>query len=1083
MIRANRMNNSTAGSSHSRGWVRIIWTPDSGVLLVSGDSEGLLGVSARRLINSAEPLTLLPAELASVLAGGLPDIPVHLSTSSLTGSISTVKDQAEIVIFGIPGFQSQSNIMLDELGAGIVGTDRTGNITLWNKAMSSIFRIPQKHVIGKNIQDVLVSPVLYSWENVVKMVLDGKQIKVVCHPDTQRRIECTFSPGSSGMVGTCFDTTESFQAENRLRTSRKMNQAYFHSVSTGLVLFDRDYRILVANRAFGRMFGLVENLLGIHLHEILPSESYEIIEDLTRPFFSSQSQEKEDARTARFILPDKTRRIILQDVHPILEDYGEVFYAVGIFEDISEITIVNENYRNFIETVKKINQLADTLLSSRNFSTAEIAEKLRDCINADAVAIYLSDPLSESMLAGCTSSWPDDIPEVFLELRLAPVLVDSDTGYRLTGDDMGALDSWFTSCLVFPLESDRKTYGYIVMATTGNDSSIDLFPLAEISAKALRAYHNVNEYETEIEHLNLLLSRQSKLAGTVIDSLDVPVALFRIDWSVILWNKPMEELTGVSFDLATARSEIAANILFSGIGGISAAQRFIKNGSSEFPESWEVENQDGETTRCTWRLLRTEAVEGRNLEPVIVVAGVKSDDVYSINAAKKAAETYSALSRGTSALLSASDRIRIKEAAVAALLEISGASRVTLKIRGADPVTRTSYDQKTDGVAMHQWTIPLETDNEIIGECLFNGGRDYSILKDFVRNVARTFVELEKSAIGKRFTFISERAAGKFLISNSSGRILLSTWMDITDGAVSNRTVYDVFSGTEWSHLDALISGILKKGRLNLKLKTGSGESVQMVAVALDGHLGESLIIWWPVSDPSYLMRLGQIESAEDSVSALRGMLDSLLEAISRGFMHIKKVMNPDHPVAAVLNTAKYAFEGMEKGYLYLRLIQMSLNSIPERINTEFYLDKVISSFIEAGMFSPVVSISGSLYDISGDLDLIQRITLQLCSIVCPEAAPDFRVSVIRRKNLEYTGDLYREAEQYVRLEIQKTDGSPLKTVPPKLSDLTAPVDYSGGIPQASEISLLCLILQLTGCTLRKDEESGALYILFPCMD
>jgi len=1077
------MKNGTVGSSHSRGWVRISWTPDSGVILVSGDSEGLLGVSARRLINSTEPLTLLPTELATILAGGLPDVPVHLSTPSLTGSVTTIKDQAEIVIFGIPGFQSRSNIMLDELGAGIVGTDRTGNITLWNKAMSSIFRIPQKHVVGKNIQDVLVSPVLYSWENVIAMVLDGKQMKVVCRPDAQRRIECTFSPGSSGMVGTCFDTTESFQAENRLRTSRKMNQAYFHSVSTGLVLFDRDYRILVANRAFGRMFGLVENLLGIHLHEILPSESYEIIEDLARPFFSSNPQEKGNARTARFTLPDKTRRIILQDVHPIKEDYGEVFYEVGIFEDISEITVMSENYRNCLEIIKKINKLADTLLSVRTFSTAEIAEKLRDCIDVNAVAIYLSDPLSDSRLAGCTSGWPDDVPEVFLELRLAPVLVDSDTGYRLTGDDMGVLNSWFKSCLVFPLESEKKTYGYIIMAATGSDSSTEVFPFAEISAKVVRAYLNVNEYETEIEHLDLLISRQSKLAGAVIDSLDVPVAIFRIDWSVILWNKPMEELTGVSYDLAIARSELATNILFDGIGGISAAQRFIKNGSSEFPESWEVENQNGENTRCTWRLLRTESVEGRNLEPVIIIAGVKSDDVYSINAAKKAAETYSTLSRGTSALLSASDRIRLKEAAAAALLDISGASRITLKIRGINPVTRTSYDQKTDGVDSHQWTLPLETDTEVIGECVFHGGKEYSILKDFARNVARTCVELEKSTIGRRFAFISERASGKFLITSSSGRILLSTWMDVTDGVVSNRTVYDMFSGTEWSNLDASILGILKKGRLNMKLKTENGEYVQTVAVALDGHVGESLIIWWPVSDPSYIVRLGQMESAEDSGNALRDMLDNLLESISRGFMRVKKVLNPDHPVAAVLNTAKYAFEGMEKGYHYLRMIQMSLNTIPERVNTEFYLDKVTSSFIDAGMLSPDVSISGGLYDLSANIDLIQQVTLQLCSIVCSETAPAFRVSIIKKKNLEYTGDLYRKVEQYVKVEIRKTDGRPLKNVPAKLCDLAVSADYSGGIPPASEISLLCLILRLSGGTLRIDEKNGSLYMLFPCMD
>jgi PAS domain-containing protein len=766
-----------------------------------------------------------------------------------------------------------------------------------------------------------------------------------------------------------------------------------------------------------------------------------------------------------------------------MEDSGEVFYAVGIFEDISEITTMSENYRNVLEAVKKVSQLADDLNSGKTFSSAEIAERLRDCISAEAVAIYLSDLLSDSRLKGCTSSWPDDLPEVFSELRLAPVLMESDTGYRIAGDDIGILNSWFNNCLVFPLESERKTFGYIVMANTKNNSALDNFHLAEISARIVMAYFNASEYETEIEHLDLLISRQSKLASTVIDSLDVPVAIFRIDWSVILWNRPMEELTDVSFDLASSRSELAANILFHGVGGISGAQKLIKNGSSEFPESWEVENQNGETTRCTWRLLRTESVEGRNLEPVIIVAGVKSDDIYSINSAKKAAETYSALSRGTSALLSASDRTRIEEAATAALLEISGASRVTLKIRGINPVTRTSYDQKTDEEALRPWTLPLETDTETIGECLFQGGKEYSVMKDFTGNVARTCVELEKAAIGRRFAFIADRAAGKFLISNSSGRILLSTWMDMTDGVVSNRTVYDMFSGTEWSYLDASISGILKKGRLNMRLKTASGNSVQMAAVSLDGHEGEALIIWWPVSDPSYKMHLGHLDLAEASGFALRDMLDSLLDSISKGFMRIKEVLNPDHPVAAVLNTAKYAFEGMNKGYLYLRMIQIALNTLPERVDTELYLDRVMSSFAEAGMLSPDISISGGLYDISGNIDLMQHVTLQLCSIVCPENTPAFSVSVIKRKNLKNRESLSTRVEQYVKLNICKADGSSLKNIPEEFCDLTTPVDFSGGISPASEISLLCLILRLAGGALLRDEDIYSLYMLFPCID
>ena len=1079
-MRADLMRN---GADSSRGWVRIIWSPDEGVLFVSGDSEGLLGVSARRLIDSAEPLALFPVELVNILAGGLPDIPVHLSSSSLTGSICTVENHAEIVLFAVTGLQSSSGIILDELGAGVVGTDRAGIITFWNKAMSSIYRVPRNHAIGKNLQDVLISPLMYSWDNVLRMALEGKQIKVVCRPDAQRRIECTFSSGGAGIVGTCFDTTESFQAESRLRTSRKMNQAYFHSVSTGLVLFDKDYRILVANRAFGRMFGLVENLLGIHLYEILPSESHEVLEDQTRPFFSNRSQETENARTVRFTLPDKNSRIILQDVRPIIEDSGEVYYAVGIFEDISEITIMKENYGNSLETLKKINQFADVLLSNKTISADEIAERLLECISADATAIYLSDPFSDSKLAGCSPGWPDDAPDVFSELRLAPVLLESDSGYRITGDDTGVLNSWFDDCMVFPIESERKTFGYIIIANFQYDSIPDIFLLAEISARFVMAYFNANEYETEIEHLDLLISRQTKLSSAVIDSLDVPVAIFRIDWSVITWNRPMEELTDVSFDLASSRSELAANILFHGAGGISAAQKFIKNGSQEFPESWEVENQSGESSRCTWRLLRTELVEGRNLEPVVIVAGVRSDDVYSINAAKRAAETYSALSRGTSALLSASNRSRIEESAAAALLEISGASRVTLKIRGVNPVTRTAYDQKTDSGALRAWSLPMETDTETIGECQFHGGKEFSVMKDFIRNVSKTCVELEKTAIGRRFAFLAERAAGKFFISNSSGRILLSTWTDVTEGAVSNRTVYDLFSGTDWSYLDMSITGILKKGRLNMKLKTSAGDLVQMVAVSLDGHGGEALIIWWPVSDMLYSRHLSRMEMAETSESALRDMLDSLLDSISDGFMRIKKVLNPDHPVAAVLNTAKYAFEGMEKSFLYLRLLQLSMNNIPERINTEFYLDKVMSSFVEAGMFSPDISISGELYDISGNLDLLHKVTMQLCGIICPNVSPAFRVSVIRRKNIKDPESLSGNVERFVQINVLRLDGNPLKNVPEELCDMTAPVNYSGGISPLSEMFLLCLIMRLMGGDLRRDKDTRLLYMLFPCMD
>ena len=1079
---ARRMNNESKHSRSSGGWVRIAWAPDSGIVLVSGDSAGILGVSARRLINSPDPMTLLPAELAGILSSGLPEAPVQVSTSSFTGTVCTVNDIAEIILFDTPDLQDSDNIMLDELGAGVVVTDRTGNIVLWNKAMTSIFRIPKQHVMGKQLQVVLSPPVLYSWDNVIKMVLDGKQIRVECHLDGQRRVDSTFSRGGPGVIGTCFETTESFQAESRLKTSRKMNQAYFHSVSTGLVLFDKDYRILVANRAFGRMFGLVENLLGIHLNEILPRENYAIVEDQTRTLFNGHgNKENEMARIVRFVLPDETRRVISQNIKPIVEESGAVFYAVGIFEDVSEKSILLDKYNTCQNRIKKISTLASIFFSDQSDNLDRITEVLRECFSAKAVAIYISDPLGDIELAGKTAEWPEAAPESFTDLRLASFMIESHSNYQLNGDEIGVLNSWFGNCLIFPIESDEKNYGYIIAADVDDTTGSEIFLLMEISTLILELLMSFFDKTTEIQQLDLLLNRQSKLAGSIITALDIPVAVFRVDWSVILWNDPMEALTGVSFNLATGRSELAASILFDDIGGIAAVQRIARNGMTEYPESWEVTNQDGTKTRCAWRLSRTESVEGGKLEPVVIVSGIKSDDIYSIQAAKKAADMYTTLSRGTSALLSASDRMKIMDAAATAFLEISGASRITLSIRGMNPITRTSYDPKSGSIAPHRWKLAIETETDTIGECVFQGGREYFALNDFARNVARTCGELEQTAIGRRFAFLAEKAAGKFLISNSSGRILLSTWIQVTDGIISNRSIYDVFSGSDWVYIDSMIMGILKIGRLNMVLKTEQGEELQVAAVALNGLDAEPIIIWWPVFASSYIYQLECLDKSKDAAYALYDVLDDLSTSIGRGFIRIKEVLNPGHPVAAVLNTARYAFEGLTKDYFYLRLLQTAWNYVPEQIDPELFLDIIKSAFLENGLLPPNISISGELYDICGNIDLFQKVTSQLCCVVCPSSNPVFNVSLVNRREIKEPIDLNKETEQFVRMILRCSDGRILSGISDDFSDISTPIDFSSGLNPASEVFLLSLILRLSGGALKPDDDYKSLTILFPC--
>lgn len=1058
------------------------WHPEKGITRVAGDCEGLLGVDGKKLTRSSEPLGLLPPELTSVLAAGLPDVPVFIATPSMTGSAFTMEDSVEVVLFGVPGHGAGSGVMLDELGAGIVGVDRNGTITIWNTAMSSMFRVSRQYAMGKHIQDVLVSPILYSWENVIRMVLEGKQVKVVCQPDPQRRIEGTFTLGGSGVMGTCFDTTENFQAENRLRISRKMNQAYFHSVSTGLVLFDRDYRILVANRAFGKIFGLVENLLGIHLYEILPGESYGILEDLARPLFDGSTTEQGEGRTAHFRLPGRGDRIVHQSVQPIVEDSGEVFYAVGIFEDVSEIDWLRQSYGGYVEAVRRFNVLSSFLLGKRTTGGGDVlANRVKDCLSATAVALYLVDPGLEIRLSGRSDGWPDEVPAKFSELRL-PVTVDSETGCRLVGEDRGILSDHFSSCLVFHLAAEGKSYGYMMVGYGEAEPEADIFPLALLASSMVVFGFMRGELEAEAEYLDLLGLRQNELMSRFVEMLDVPVAMFRMDWSVIFWNPAMEELTGIRENLATESPELVSEILFGGIGGTDRIRKLLRSDASTVKDSWEVTGSGGKTRRCIWSMLRTEWVEGRNLEPVIVIAGVESGDEYSIKAAGKALETYLLISRGLVGILSVTNPAKVAEIAASTMLEISGASRVSVEIRGIQQVTRTTTGEPGSGGGRSQWSIPFVTDTDTLGECSFEGGEEKPILRDFARVVARTCVDLEKSEIGRRFAFLAERNSGKFFITSPAGRVLLSTWRDAQAGIVSRRTVYGMFPGTPRSKMDDVISLVRKKGRLDTFLRTRSGKDVEIAVTALDGNSSGTLLLWWPVDDPAYRMRRFLVRKGEGLKRIMSESLDGLLVSIDRSFSRLKEVLSPEHPAVSILNTSAYAFRGMRKDCEYIGLLHSVMNLVPSRLDAERMLDGVAAVFIEEGREPPETGISGRVCDLMGNGDFLVRIVSRLCMVMCGESVPGLGVSLVLRDEPELPDDVLEGTEHFVRIRIRRIDGRKLHGIVSDICNADLADKLKGGIDQEAEVGLLCLLLRmLGGYLLPRGENTADLFL--PCAD
>ncbi len=1066
----------SAAPGRSTGWVRLRWSPSDGVTLVSGNSSLLLGVSARRLIDSGDPLPLLPSEVSAPLAAGIPDVPMMVSTGSLVGSITPTESGVDVVLFETPDPGAGGGALLEDLGAGVVGTDRTGAVQLWNRSMSSIFRIPPRNAIGKRLQDILVQPLLYSWDSILQMALDGRRVRVEIRPDVQRRIECTFTRGGPGVLGVCFDTTESFQTERRLRIGRRMNQAYFNSVDTGLVLFDRDYRILVSNRAFGDMFGLMENLLGIHLYEILPRESFAVVQDQTRALFSGGVERTEEPRMVRFALPDGRTRVVSQTASPVVEDSGEVVYAVGIFEDMTELTEARDVQRLLVERFSRLAELSGAVEGTGLPLMQRAASVLAGALGASALAVYVFDPLMETELVTSTGSWPSGAPEAFSELRITSVGLDSEAGCLLERDESGILASWFERCLVFPLHMGRKAGGYIIAADPSPVDTLQSARLPELSSLVLGLMLGQGRSETEKEHLSLLLDKQRKLTSGIISILDVPAAVFRSDWSVLDWNAAMSSLTGIPREIATARIELAAGLLFEEVGGLNGVRDLARRGLTSFPRSWTVQDAEGERRRCAWRLAGGESAEEGSLEPVIVLVGIEVGEDFSLEAAREAAETYTALSRGTSSLLGASTRERVVDVAASTFLDVSGASRVSVEIRGRKAVSRAARDPEMDA-AEATWTLDLRTETESLGRCVFQGGGGRAELSGFAENVARTYLSLERGQLGRRFETVADRAAGRFLITDTGGRILLSSWTEATGGAVYGGSIQELFPPQ--SDMARTVERVLGRGRLDTAMSMPDGGIVPVTSVALDGHEGEPLLFWWPARSSSYERRRLCREHASAAQTVLNELTDRMSQAIGSGMDRVLGVLDGDHPVVPVMNTARYAFRELEDAVRYSTMLRRALLSVPGSVSPERLMSAVDASFVEEGLQPPQTDppLTGSEPDVRGDAGLLAMVVRELCRTICSDAPPMMSIQVRSVDALPMT-DALPASGSFVGLTLMGPLSLGTADMEGILSD-DSPLGEDFVMERENRLRLLDLVLRMNGgCLLPWRENEGLMMVL-----
>jgi PAS domain S-box-containing protein len=147
-----------------------------------------------------------------------------------------------------------------------------------------------------------------------------------------------------GLVAVSRDITERKKMEEALRTSRGFIESILDTVDQAFVVVDRDYRIILANSAYGGQSSMpVEDLIGRHC--------YEISHQGTRPCYEAgeecavrHSFEKGEPRTCVHKHYNRDGGIIYVETksYPLKDAAGEVVSAIEVINNITDKHLLEE---------------------------------------------------------------------------------------------------------------------------------------------------------------------------------------------------------------------------------------------------------------------------------------------------------------------------------------------------------------------------------------------------------------------------------------------------------------------------------------------------------------------------------------------------------------------------------------------------------------------------------------------------------------------------------------------------------------------------------------------------------------------
>ena len=361
----------------------------------------------------------------------------------------------------------------------IIMVDREGRITFWNNAAEKIFHYSSDEIIGKHLHEKIIPPEYRDAhvKGVKKFMVTGQgpvidntvELEGLRKNGDKFPLELSLSAikikGSWNAIGTIRDLTERKHAEEELRNSKEQLTRIVETVVEGLYIVSREGRIIFANNAAEKMFGLpreelykrtfndprwaVRNLDGSlvdkdeHPFEIVKKTKKPVygVELLTQrqdgggliisinaaPFFDSSGAFQGMVATEQDITKKKSVEKEIRDAHRDNEQLLEALPSVLISLD--------SNYR-----VSKWNTAAENVFgipvkkaTGRRFDECDIKwnwDKIQEVIS-------ICEKTGESVVLDDIKYVRADTKDGFFSLTVNPVQYDTHavTGFLILGRD------------------------------------------------------------------------------------------------------------------------------------------------------------------------------------------------------------------------------------------------------------------------------------------------------------------------------------------------------------------------------------------------------------------------------------------------------------------------------------------------------------------------------------------------------------------------------------------------------------------------------------------------------------------------